>query len=157
MVDPAGASPKSRWREERDLAPRILEFPPSGDAAFPHSGKSRLTRFSKRHLSARRMGFGSLGFGISAVRRIWVLGFGISVVRRRGISAVRRRGMHGAKEASMLIPGTLFESNKTVLRATDYWLCILGDEQLDNCDNLEKLIVGCEIIAALDDINLLAA
>jgi hypothetical protein len=57
----------------------------------------------------------------------------------------------------MLIPTTLLESNERRIRAIDYWLCILGDEQLDHCENLEKLLIGCEIIAALDDVDLLAA
>jgi hypothetical protein len=57
----------------------------------------------------------------------------------------------------MLIPATFLESTETRIRAADFWLCILGDEQLDDCDNLEKLLVGCEIIAALDDADLLAS
>ena len=43
------------------------------------------------------------------------------------------------------------------IRATDFWLRILRDEQLRDCDNLQKLLVGCEIIAALDGVDLLAA
>ena len=38
-----------------------------------------------------------------------------------------------------------------------FWQRILNDETLRNCDNLEKLVAGCEIIAALDDLDLLAA
>jgi hypothetical protein len=38
-----------------------------------------------------------------------------------------------------------------------FWECILGDEQLRDLDNLEKLLAGCEIIAVLDGIDLLAA
>jgi hypothetical protein len=38
-----------------------------------------------------------------------------------------------------------------------FWLRILRDEQLNNCENLRKLLVGCEIIAPLDGIDLLAA
>ena len=55
----------------------------------------------------------------------------------------------------MLLPALLFGSNKARIRAADFWLCILGDEQLRHCDNLEKLLAGCEIIAALDGVDLL--
>lgn len=57
----------------------------------------------------------------------------------------------------MLIPATFLESNATKISAGDFWLRILRDEQLRNCDNLQKLLVGCEIIAALDGVDLLAA
>jgi hypothetical protein len=57
----------------------------------------------------------------------------------------------------MLIPATLLESNETKVRATDFWFRILRDEELRDCDNLQKLLVGCEIIAALDGVDLLAA
>jgi len=39
----------------------------------------------------------------------------------------------------------------------EFWLRLLNDEALRNCDDLEKLVVGCEIIAALDAVDLLAA
>jgi hypothetical protein len=57
----------------------------------------------------------------------------------------------------MLIPSTLLEPTETTLPAADFWSRILRDEQLRYCDNLQKLLVGCEIIAALDSIELLAA
>jgi hypothetical protein len=57
----------------------------------------------------------------------------------------------------MLIPTTFIGSNETKIPATDFWLRILRDEQLRHCDNLQKLLVGCEIIAALDGVDLLAA
>jgi len=37
------------------------------------------------------------------------------------------------------------------------WERILNDEQLRDRNNLEKLLAGCEIIAALDGTDLLAA
>ena len=40
---------------------------------------------------------------------------------------------------------------------TNFWFRILNNEQLRDCDDLEKLVVGCEIIAALDAVELLAA
>ena len=39
----------------------------------------------------------------------------------------------------------------------DFWARILTDKNLDDCGDLEKLIIGCEIIAALDAVDLLAA
>jgi hypothetical protein len=57
----------------------------------------------------------------------------------------------------MLIPATFIESNETRVPASDFWLRILRDEELRDCDNLQKLLVGCEIIAALDGVDLLAA
>ena len=56
----------------------------------------------------------------------------------------------------MLLPALLIGSNDTRIRGTDFWQCIFRDEQLRHCDNLEKLLAGCEIIAALDGVDLLA-
>jgi hypothetical protein len=57
----------------------------------------------------------------------------------------------------MLIPATWIESNETKNFPADFWIRILRDEELRHCDNLKKLLVGCEIIAALDGVDLLAA
>ena len=57
----------------------------------------------------------------------------------------------------MLIPVTLIESNEDRKVTGDFWLRILRDEELRDCDNLQKLLAGCEIIAALDGVDLLAA
>jgi len=57
----------------------------------------------------------------------------------------------------MLIPATLIESNADRNIDADFWLRILRDEKLRHCDNLQKLVIGCEIIAALDGVDLLAA
>jgi len=38
-----------------------------------------------------------------------------------------------------------------------FWRRIANDESLATCGALEKLVTGCEIIAALDDLDLLAA
>jgi hypothetical protein len=38
-----------------------------------------------------------------------------------------------------------------------FWQRILNDGALQHCNDLEKLVTGCEIIAALDDLDLLAA
>jgi len=57
----------------------------------------------------------------------------------------------------MLIPATLIESRESNFEASDFWKRLLRDEELRHCDNLQKLLVGCEIIAALDGVDLLAA
>ena len=56
----------------------------------------------------------------------------------------------------MLNPAVI-ESLKASGAAGDFWLRIANDEQLQDCDPLEKLVIGCEIIAALDSVDLLAA
>ena len=57
----------------------------------------------------------------------------------------------------MLIPTILIESNEGRNTEADFWLRILRDKELRGCDNLQKLLAGCEIIAALDGVDLLAA
>ena len=52
---------------------------------------------------------------------------------------------------------TFIESDEPKVCASDFWIRILRDDQLRNCDNLQKLLIGCEIIAALDAVDLLAA
>ncbi|HEX8076458.1 MAG TPA: hypothetical protein VF511_01485 [Chthoniobacterales bacterium] len=39
----------------------------------------------------------------------------------------------------------------------NFWLRLFNNEELRECDDLEKLLAGCEIIAALDAVDLLAA
>ena len=48
---------------------------------------------------------------------------------------------------------TASSENNTV----SFWDRILKDGSLQDCNDLEKLLVGCEIIAAVDDLDLLAA
>jgi hypothetical protein len=56
----------------------------------------------------------------------------------------------------MLNPAVV-EFSKAKAERSDFWVHILNDEQLRNCDDLEKLVIGCEIIVALDAVDLLAA
>jgi hypothetical protein len=57
-----------------------------------------------------------------------------------------------------MLPTTdLFGQSQFRTVTPDFWQRILTDEQLNGCNNLEKLLVGCEIIAALDGIDLLLA
>jgi hypothetical protein len=40
-------------------------------------------------------------------------------------------------------------------QALSFWQQIATEEELQGCNALEKLLVGCEIIAALDGVDLL--
>jgi hypothetical protein len=41
--------------------------------------------------------------------------------------------------------------------SANFWALFLKEDQLSGCDNLEKLVAGCEVIAALDHIDELLA
>ncbi len=43
------------------------------------------------------------------------------------------------------------------VNAATFWQRILSDRALSDCADLEKLLIGCEMIVALDDLDLLAA
>ena len=71
----------------------------------------------------------------------------------------RKRGGGGistAKEDFMLNPAAV-ESVKRKKIGGDFWLRLFNDAGLDDYDDLEKIVIGCEIIAALDSVELLAA
>ena len=53
--------------------------------------------------------------------------------------------------AEVLVPASLHTSQPS------FWERIFSDHELDGCANLEKLLVGCEIIAAVDRVDLLDA
>jgi len=54
-------------------------------------------------------------------------------------------------------PIDLFGQSELHIATPTFWRRILKDEELRECDNLEKLLVGCELIAVLDGRDLLAA
>ena len=54
----------------------------------------------------------------------------------------------------MINPTLLSNSNNG---RNAFWQRILNDGALEHCADLEKLLAGCEIIAAVDDLDLLAA
>jgi hypothetical protein len=56
----------------------------------------------------------------------------------------------------MLNPASLVSIDTKDANA-DFWLRFLKDEALHDCDDLEKIVIGCELIAALDSVHLLAA
>ena len=51
----------------------------------------------------------------------------------------------------------LFGASQFRINSPTFWERILNDDQLNGCNDLEKLLAGCEIIAALDGQDLLAA
>src|SRR5207248_11307416 len=82
---------------------------------------------------------------------LWNLGSGVFRIPVPGES-----GICVAKERPMLNPA-IIDSLKPADRAVNFWIHILKNEELQNSGDLEKLLVGCEIIAALDAVDLLAA
>lgn len=60
------------------------------------------------------------------------------------------------KEDIMLNPAVI-ECPKANPDRAQFWLRLLNDQALHDCDDLEKIVVGCEIIAALDAVDLLLA
>ncbi len=50
--------------------------------------------------------------------------------------------------------GNQISSNKKII---SFWERLLSEQELQDCAPLEKLLAGCELIAALDGIELLAA
>ena len=59
-------------------------------------------------------------------------------------------------DSSSVINPTLL-SNSTEASGIAFWQRILNDGALENSADLEKILAGCEFIAALDDVELLAA
>ena len=56
-----------------------------------------------------------------------------------------------------MINPTLRSTSSLESTAAAFWQRIFNDGALQNCGDLEKLVAGCEFIAALDDVELLAA
>ena len=65
------------------------------------------------------------------------------------------RGMCAAKTSSMLNPAILESASATNVPA-NFWLRFLNDRALNDCNDLEKLLIGCELIAAVDAVDMLA-
>jgi hypothetical protein len=66
-------------------------------------------------------------------------------------------GGTGTAKQSFVIKPNFDTASSEHSSTADFWQRILADGSLQNCANLEKLLAGCEIIAALDDLDLLAA
>lgn len=69
--------------------------------------------------------------------------------------APEKCGTAAAKEGTVINPTLRSTSFDTT--TVDFWQRIINDGSLQHCDALEKLVAGCEVIAALDDLDLLAA
>jgi hypothetical protein len=74
-----------------------------------------------------------------------------------GISARRALACLVLKHICMNLRIDLCGQSQFQSVAPNFWERILNDDQLRGCDDLEKLLVGCEILAALDGQDLLAA
>jgi hypothetical protein len=48
-----------------------------------------------------------------------------------------------------------FSVESSVLESLSFWERFVQKEELQECEALEKLLAGCEIIAALDSVDLL--
>jgi hypothetical protein len=83
----------------------------------------------------------------------WTLEFGFWVLGFPPPGGVARSVL---KLRHMLNPAVI-DCAKAKPLASDFWFRIVNDEQLQDCDDLQKLVIGCEIIAALDAVDLLAA
>ena len=66
-----------------------------------------------------------------------------------------RGGIPAANYAGVINPPLPLPSSNSTSAA--FWQHILNDDTLRDCDDLEKLVTGCELIAMLDDLDLLAA
>lgn len=73
------------------------------------------------------------------------------------LGSVPVHGMVGAKYQFMIPTADFFDPSELRAVPPAFWKRILNDEELRDCDNLEKLLAGCEIIAVLDGRDLLAA
>jgi len=56
-----------------------------------------------------------------------------------------------------MINPAVVEPTKSNELPAGFWLRLFNHEDLCDCDDLEKILIGCEIIAALDAVDLLAA
>jgi hypothetical protein len=56
-----------------------------------------------------------------------------------------------------VINPTQFTATAASNSGINFWQRISNDGALEDCAALEKLLAGCEIIAAVDDLDLLAA
>jgi hypothetical protein len=59
--------------------------------------------------------------------------------------------------SSVMLNPAVLVSSKTKIAGTNFWFQLLRNEELQNCDDLQKLVIGCEIIAAVDAVDLIAA
>jgi hypothetical protein len=73
-----------------------------------------------------------------------------------GTSARRAVACRVLKHFGMKLTKDLCGQSQFRPIAPNFWERILNDDQLRDCDDLEKLLAGCEILVALDGQDLLA-
>lgn len=64
---------------------------------------------------------------------------------------------HALLKCGFMINPAVVEPTRSRALSEGFWLRLFNHEELRNCDDLEKIVVGCELIAALDAVELLAA
>jgi hypothetical protein len=112
--------------------------PPSASRREVPNSKFQAPSLHPSEIQARRLGFG-----------FWDLKF--SPPPRVAAVACALLNTH-----SMLNPAVLESGNSKEVGA-DFWLRLFNDAELTHYGDLEKIVIGCEIIAALDSVELLAA
>jgi hypothetical protein len=60
-------------------------------------------------------------------------------------------------KCGFMINPAVVEPTKSSELPEGFWLRLFNNEELRDCDDLEKIVIGCELIAALDAVELLAA
>ena len=88
------------------------------------------------------------------IKSRWTLEFGFWVLGFPPPGGVARAVL---RKRDVLNPALVIETKKRKSPADNFWLRLVNDESLRDCDDLQKLVIGCEIIAALDAVDLLAA
>lgn len=71
--------------------------------------------------------------------------------------ALAALGTSAANASSMFSTVDLFGGSDFRAMTPSFWQRLLNDDALADCGDLEKIVIGCELIAALDDAELLAA
>jgi len=64
---------------------------------------------------------------------------------------------HALLESGSMLNPAVVEVPKANPQHANFWSSLVNDKALQDCNDLEKLVIGCEIIAALDAVELLAA
>jgi hypothetical protein len=60
-------------------------------------------------------------------------------------------------KCGFMINPAVVEPAKSSELPEGFWLRLFNHKELRDCDDLEKIVIGCELIAALDAVELLAA
>jgi hypothetical protein len=69
----------------------------------------------------------------------------------------RRTLAYPLLNCGFMINPAVVEPTKPTELTENFWLRLFNNEELRDCNALEKIVIGCELIAALDGVELLAA